>query len=247
MKKKNIVILVIFILIILCTCLVIYLKKDKEYYITDNEYLYDVAVDYLYDLDSKEINETKNVDNYKLFISYDAFGITEDKEYKYAYMWILKESYGKINNKVENLNGSSIFYKFKFKDNKVISYQIPKDGNLYKKSIKKMCPNRKICNEILNYNLKISNDEKVKNYYDDKEYEFKAKIIEAYDKYIIVESLEKINYLMKGSKIRISIERPINGINDFYVVGNIIKITYNGMINLSEPSRIDALKIELVS
>ena len=43
-----------------------------------------------------------------------------------------------------------------------------------------------------------------------------------------------------------SITRPTNGINDFYVVGNRVKITYNGMIMESYPAQIFATKIELV-
>ena len=43
-----------------------------------------------------------------------------------------------------------------------------------------------------------------------------------------------------------SITRTTNGINDFYVVGNKVKITYNGMIMESYPAQIIATKIELV-
>ena len=43
------------------------------------------------------------------------------------------------------------------------------------------------------------------------------------------------------------ITRPTNGINDFCVVGNKVKITYNGMIMESYPAQIIATKIELAN
>ena len=43
------------------------------------------------------------------------------------------------------------------------------------------------------------------------------------------------------------ITRPTNGTNDFYVVGNKIKITYNGTIMESYPAQIVATEIKLVN
>ena len=34
--------------------------------------------------------------------------------------------------------------------------------------------------------------------------------------------------------------------NDFYVVGNKVRVTYNGFVNESYPAQIDAIKVELV-
>lgn len=42
------------------------------------------------------------------------------------------------------------------------------------------------------------------------------------------------------------ITRSTNGTNDFYVVGNRVKITYNGTIMESYPARVNAINIELV-
>ena len=53
--------------------------------------------------------------------------------------------------------------------------------------------------------------------------------------------------LKSSDKIRIKITRPTSGINDFYVAGNKIIITYNGNINESYPAQIDAIKIKLKS
>ena len=42
------------------------------------------------------------------------------------------------------------------------------------------------------------------------------------------------------------ITRPTNGTKDFFVVGNKVKISYNGMIMESYPAQIVAEKVELV-
>lgn len=80
-------------------------------------------------------------------------------------MWVLEESYGKIEGKIENLSGSSVFYKFVFYDNEVVSYKNPDDGNLYIKSINEMCPDSKLKNKVLNYKSQLCNDDQVKKYY----------------------------------------------------------------------------------
>ena len=77
------------------------------------------------------------------------------------------------------------------------------------------------------------------------QYEFVATIIEAYDNYIIVEPEEESNERKSSDKISMKITRPTNGTNDFYVVGNKVKITYDGNIMESYPAQIGAIKIEL--
>lgn len=81
---------------------------------------------------------------------------------------------------------------------------------------------------------------------DDGKYQFVATIIEAYDNSIIVKPAEGTNERKSSDKISIGINRPTNGTNDFYVKGNKIKITYNGIIMESYPAQIVATKIELV-
>ena len=78
-------------------------------------------------------------------------------------------------------------------------------------------------------------------------YQFIATIIEAKEDYIIVRPDEGTTELKSSDKIRIKITRPTSGINDFYVTGNKIIITYNGNINESYPAQITAIKIELKS
>ena len=91
---------------------------------------------------------------------------------------------------------------------------------------------------IDDYEVTISNNE---------EYIFTATIIEAYDNSIIVKPDEGTNEIKSSDKISMSIKRPTSGINDFYVVGNKVKITDNGNIYESYPASIEAIKIELIS
>ncbi len=230
------------------------LNKRDEYYITDYEQLYDVAVQYLIDNDD---NQNKSKERYKIFIDYKGFGITQDKEYRYAYMWIYDESYYVSNDKIISDSGSSMPYKFTFKDNKVVKCEIPKDGSQYVSSIKYMFPND-IENKVINYQFsddKLKND--VKKYYSDLEdttiyfsigegYTFDGKIIETGNDYIVVEVLQKTGSFNKADKVRMKIDRPVNGINDFYVVGNSVRITFNGNIDTSNPMQIGADKIEFI-
>lgn len=78
-------------------------------------------------------------------------------------------------------------------------------------------------------------------------YQFIATIIEAKEDYIIVRPADGTNELKSSDKIRIKITRPTSGINDFYVTGNKIIITYDGNILESYPAQITAIKIELKS
>ena len=85
------------------------------------------------------------------------------------------------------------------------------------------------------------------NINDDEQYKFVGTIIEAHDNFIIVEPDEGTNERKSSDKISMKITRPTSGINDFYVVGNKVEITYNGNIMESYPAQIDAINIELVS
>ena len=76
---------------------------------------------------------------------------------------------------------------------------------------------------------------------------FEATIIEAKEDYIIVRPNDGTTELKSSDKISMKITRPTSGINDFYVAGNKVIITYNGNINESYPAKIDAIKIKLKS
>ena len=92
------------------------------------------------------------------------------------------------------------------------------------------------------HNDSIDEDEQT---IEDGQYQFVATIIEAYENSIIVKPEEGTNERKSSDKISIGINRPTNGTNDFYVKGNKIKITYNGIIMESYPAQIVATKIEL--
>ena len=104
----------------------------------------------------------------------------------------------------------------------------------------------KISEEDLNRFLKIIDDYNV-IISDDEVHTFIGTIIEAYDNSIVVEPGEDTIERKSSDKISMGIERPTSGIIDFYVVGNKVKITYNGNINESYPAQIGAIKIELIS
>ena len=105
----------------------------------------------------------------------------------------------------------------------------------------------KLSDEDLKQLLKIIDNYNVanENVNTDEQYQFIGTIIEANENSVIVEPDEGSNERKSSDKISINITRPTNGINDFYVVGNKIKITYNGNIMESYPAQINATKIEL--
>ena len=78
------------------------------------------------------------------------------------------------------------------------------------------------------------------------EHEFIAEIIDAKERNIIVKPDANSKEIKSSDKISIGITRPTNGTNDFYVVGNKVRITYNGIIMESYPAQIIATKIELI-
>lgn len=163
MKKSIKIALFLLIGIIIAVCiLTLYKKYNKEYYITDHEYLYEQAIQYLKENDSEK---SKEKEDYQLFISYDKLGITEKEDTKYIYMWILSESYYVENKTLQSESGSSMFYKFKLENGKITGYENPKDGDLYAPSIKEMCPNVVMRNKVLNYESKLSNETNIKEHY----------------------------------------------------------------------------------
>jgi len=106
----------------------------------------------------------------------------------------------------------------------------------------------KISDEDLVHLLKIIDDYNQTNVSINTEgqYQFVGTIIEAHDNSIIVEPEEGTNERKSSDKISMKITRPTSGVNDFYVKGNKVKITYNGVIMESYPAQISAINIELV-
>lgn len=76
---------------------------------------------------------------------------------------------------------------------------------------------------------------------------FEAKIIESKETSITVEVLKDCQSFKIKDKVVVKITRPTSGVNDFYVNGNNVKITFSGMIETSNPPQISAVKVELIS
>ena len=76
---------------------------------------------------------------------------------------------------------------------------------------------------------------------------FDGQIIEAKDNSITVKVLKNSKSFKKDDKVTMKITRPTSGVNDIYVVGNKVRITFNGMVETSNPAQIGASKIELIT
>lgn len=166
-------------LLIVCICiitgiiygLIVLNKKSNDVHITDSEFLYEIAKEYLINQE-KETSHDKDMPKFNSFIAYKGFGIQEnsEKNEKYAYMWVLQENYYVLNNQLCSSTGSSIPYKFTFKEDKVIKYDIPEDGSNYTSSMKKLFPSD-IYNKIISYDSSSSGElgknikEQLINYY----------------------------------------------------------------------------------
>lgn len=162
MSKSNFI-LTIGSIFIIVGIIIIGINNNKEKYIKDSDYLYDIAIKYLEEENNMFVKEDEK--NYHVFIISDNFGITKRQDLKYAYMWVLKETYCIDNDLIKQINGSSIFYKFTFKDDIVINVEIPSDGNEYTKSIEKMIPFKDLEEKVLNYESNLSVRDLVKSYY----------------------------------------------------------------------------------
>ena len=95
--------------------------------------------------------------------------------------------------------------------------------------------------EYLNY---IKNNNLIE--FQNSKYVFEAKIIVAEKDYITVEVLNDNNSFKKDDKVTMKITRPTDGTNDFYVVGNKVRVIFNGNVETSNLAQIDAIKIELM-
>ena len=157
-KIKLTLIFVIIILLIIASIIGINVNlsnKSNEkygYWITDNEFLYDKAIEYLKE-EKLKIAHDKDKEDYQIFYDYEGFGIKEKDNKKYAYMYILEESYYIKHEKIRSSEGSCMPYKFIFENNEVIGYENPKDGSEYANSIKEMFPDD-IENEVMRYEFK---------------------------------------------------------------------------------------------
>ena len=148
------------ILLAIISCIAVsvcFFTKQKE----EEDYLYDIAIDYLKEKYTKEDNEHySDKDDYQIFFDYEGFGTSAEGNNKYAYMWVSEESYYAEDGEVKIGSGSSMAYKVTFSGDKVISVENPKDGTYYVPSINEMFP-KGIAKKILNYNFDNSKLEKM--------------------------------------------------------------------------------------
>lgn len=172
MKKRIKLTLIFVILILLIIISIIRInidlsnKSTEKYgnWITGDEFLYDKAIEYLKKEKLKTAKDI-NKEDYQIFYDYEGFGIKEKDNRKYAYMYILEESYYIKHNKIRSSEGSCIPYKFIFENNEVIDYKKPEDGSKYAKSIKEIFPDD-IENKVIKYEFKDANLKKsVEKYY----------------------------------------------------------------------------------
>lgn len=75
------------------------------------------------------------------------------------------------------------------------------------------------------------------------EHYFYGKILESYQTYIVIEPNEDEDVFQKSHKILIGLDDD----SIVYEIGACVKITYDGRIKMSNPAKIDATKIEIVS
>ena len=130
------------IVLVAVAAVFVWLGLSQPRYLTDSDFLYDTAIQYLIDNDN---SPEKNNKDYHRFADYRGYGIAEDSDYKYTYMWIFDESFY-VNDKdhITVGTGGSMPYKFFFDKttDTVIKYEIPQDGANYAPSIRRMFPIR---------------------------------------------------------------------------------------------------------
>lgn len=152
-NKKNIVTITIIVIVLLLIITTIILANNKTNWVTDHDFLYSKAIEYIVNKHKEEYYN--NEEDYQVFTDYKGFGISENqkKNEKYAYMYVLVESYYTKNEKIRSDSGSCMPYKFTFNENnEVINYEIPNDcgEQNYKNSIERIFP-RDIENKVLSY------------------------------------------------------------------------------------------------
>lgn len=80
MKKIGIVIVILIVVLIIIIGFVIGIiishKKDNANWITDNDYLYDIAKDYII-AENTANGHDKNENDFKVFADYEGFGVEE--------------------------------------------------------------------------------------------------------------------------------------------------------------------------
>jgi hypothetical protein len=245
--RNKLICIIGFLIILAVGIVLIFTVDDKngEKYVKDHDYLYDLAINYLIDQDDEQQTPDHEKEGYHYFVTYDPFGITVKDDTYYVYMWVLDESYYLDKGEIESGASSSVFNKFTFKDDKVVKYETPKDGGDYTDSIKDMCPDSKMSNKALNYDLKLSLDDEVQKYYQDNKYTFTGVVLENQgNETILVKVLTPDNYYFKkNSKVLVHTDKKIDLV---YAKDMELSISYGGIVLESYPPQITAGTIGIV-
>ena len=111
----------------------------KFAFIGADKILYEKSAEYIKE-ERMNTDYCKDEQDFQVFTAYDGFGSYKDKNYTYVFIWINEESYYTKDGNLYLGSGSAIPYKFTFKDNEVISYEMPQDGTQYGASIAEWFP-----------------------------------------------------------------------------------------------------------
>ena len=150
-KKRLLLFFIVLLSALLIFIIVILSKKPTTVWITDNDYLYNKAISYIINEKTNE-SPDKDKEDFQIFTDFQGFGVEEKKKSKFAYIWILDQSYYVSDNKLVSSSGSSMIYRFEFVNDEVAHYEVPEDGKKYTSSLRKLLPNS-IEDLVLNYNI----------------------------------------------------------------------------------------------
>lgn len=169
-KKRKIAIIVFSVALIIVGLIFLAIgikgKKSNEkygYWVTDSDYLYDKAIDYL-EKDLYNSMPFRDEENFHVFLDYDPLGIKEKDNKKYVYMYVGKKSYYVKKEKLRSGEAGFSAYKFTFENDEPIKYEVPLDGGEMEQSTREMFPDD-IEDKIIGYEFDSTNLEKQKEEY----------------------------------------------------------------------------------
>ena len=147
-KLKIIMGIVCFIFIMGIVYLFYVFDKSNTEIVKDSEKYYKIVEEYLiaqeephYRIENKYEEINTNINDFKVFISMEKFGVEQKNDEIYVYVWALVESYYMQEGKLICNSGSSIPYKFTIIDENVEKCEQPLDGTEYAPSIKRIFTN----------------------------------------------------------------------------------------------------------
>lgn len=158
-KKYRISIMILILVVVICAIIPFILKPIKLNS-PEEEKIYQDIEQYLSSLEEKNHQVNNKNDDFKVFVDIAKMGIKKENEETFAYVWALIKTYYVENGELQS-SGSSMPYKFRIKDNEIIEYQIPEDGERYISSINEIFP--KDIREKIDISSNEVNEEKIEN------------------------------------------------------------------------------------